>query len=224
MSLSQTYVMASKVRVKLAKEAANPESSLRSLVLQANMLDRLMNDIATTSQKKAASKVTFSVPIKVKTEEISLDRGTGSSVTEYEVDSDSEDDNEYSYSSSDSAKNVSDPEEDDYLSDSDDDVPFVLNELHHIPSKTFPVLSNVSEKFLVVLEKDDEDIPELTQLNSTSSGSDSDQELAMSTYPLSRTTSPYPVGLLKFNGNVSVEHISFQPVNNNAAYTIGTVF
>lgn len=226
MSLTQTYVMASKVRVKLAKQAANPKSSLRLLVLQANMLDRLMDDIAVTSQKKAASKVTFSVPPKKKVEEIVFERTGGPNVTEYEVDSDSDDDDDdYSYSSSDSEENLFDPELDDYLSDSDDDEPVVRNELLHTKSKSLPVLADVSDGQLLIVFEADEDVPELTGLNSTSSDSDSEDELTMPTYALSRTTSPYPVELSKLpSGRVSVEDISFHPQQESAAFTIGKVY
>lgn len=221
--------MASKVRVKLAKQAANPKSSLRLLVLQANMLDRLMDDIAVTSQKKTASKVTFSVPPpKKKVEEIVFERNSAPNVTEYEVDSDSDsDDDDYSYSSSDSEENLFDPELDDYLSDSDDEEVAVRNELVQTKSKSLPILADTSDQHQlpILLEEEDEELPELTGLNSTSSDSDSEDELTMPTYPLSRTSSPYPVELSKLqSGNVSVEDISFRPEQESAAFTIGKVY
>lgn len=52
MSFAQSYILASKVRTKLTREASNPKSSLRVLVTQANMLDNLMDHIATETAKR----------------------------------------------------------------------------------------------------------------------------------------------------------------------------
>ncbi|CAH2355739.1 hypothetical protein CLIB1423_32S00958 [[Candida] railenensis] len=52
MTFAQSYILASRVRSKLTKEASNPKSSLRVLVTQANMLDNLMDHIATETAKR----------------------------------------------------------------------------------------------------------------------------------------------------------------------------
>lgn len=52
MTFAQSYILASRVRSKLTKEASNPKSSLRVLVTQANMLDNLMDHIASETAKR----------------------------------------------------------------------------------------------------------------------------------------------------------------------------
>lgn len=44
-TLAQTYLLASKVKQKLTKEAVNPNANLRILVCQANLLDNLMESL-----------------------------------------------------------------------------------------------------------------------------------------------------------------------------------
>lgn len=222
--------MASKVRVKLAKQAADPKSSLRLLVLQANMLDRLMDDITVKSQKpkpKQPSTVTFSLPQKKEMQ--SIERSIGPNVTEYEVDSDSDsdsDDEDYAYTSSDSEENVFDPEEDEYLSDSDDDEIYMKNKLLLSKSKSVAEFDlSENRQLLIVFERDEEEVPELQNLNSTSSDSDSEEELSMPSYIVSPATSPYLAGLTKQNShNVSVEDISFQPQHVSAPLSIENVY
>lgn len=59
MTFAQSYMLASKVRSKLTREAANPRASLRNLVVQANMLDNLMDHIAEElSRRKEMPKET----------------------------------------------------------------------------------------------------------------------------------------------------------------------
>ncbi|ODV79729.1 uncharacterized protein CANTADRAFT_211635 [Suhomyces tanzawaensis NRRL Y-17324] len=126
MSFAQSYILASKVRTKLTKEAANPRSSLRNLVMQANMLDNIMDHISEETHKRSILKkekemsasahtsVTFSVP--------NARREEATSVTEYEVGSDSDDDDEidYEYHESDDS-DFSDSDEDDYYYSSDEE-------------------------------------------------------------------------------------------------------
>ncbi|ODV93893.1 hypothetical protein PACTADRAFT_4789 [Pachysolen tannophilus NRRL Y-2460] len=45
-NLAQTYLLASKVKSKLTKEAINPNADLRILVCQANLLDNLMDSLS----------------------------------------------------------------------------------------------------------------------------------------------------------------------------------
>lgn len=44
-TLAQTYLLASKVKQKLTKEAVNPNANLRIIVCQANLLDNLMESL-----------------------------------------------------------------------------------------------------------------------------------------------------------------------------------
>ncbi|EGV61185.1 hypothetical protein PSN45_001695 [Yamadazyma tenuis] len=105
MSFAQTYVLASKVRGKLTKDASNPKVSLRSLVVQANMLDNLMDHIASENSKRLdkLNRVKFELPKTQRQSDTSSPQYT-TSIKEYEVSSDSD----------------SDVELDDYDSDSDD--------------------------------------------------------------------------------------------------------
>jgi hypothetical protein len=99
LSFSQTYILASKVRSKLTKQANDPKVRLSNLVVQANMLDNLMDSISSfaeernkATQSSGESHVTFNVS----TPHSSL--RTVTSVSEYEVDLDSDDedsDDEY---------------------------------------------------------------------------------------------------------------------------------
>lgn len=226
MSLAKTYVIASKVRVKLAKQASDPKSSLRLLVLQANMLDRLIDDVTVSGQKLAAksqSKVLFGIPHQ-KREEPVFDRSCGPSITEYEVDSDSDD---YSFSSSDSEENAFGQEDDEEFSDIEDEV-IKGNRLKCTSPRGFPTLHHSDKgdsQLLIVFEENEEEIPELHILNSTSSDSDSEEELSMSNYVLWRTSSPYHVKLMKTQyANVSVENIIFHPQHADPAYAIAKVY
>lgn len=104
MSLALSYLLASKVRAKLTKDASNPKTSLRTLVVQANMLDNLMDHIASQNTKRAEKllQVKFDIPHRSPT-------ATSTTVQEYEVeeesdsdfdsdfDSESDSDTEYDY-------------------------------------------------------------------------------------------------------------------------------
>ena len=54
MSFAQTYILASKVRSKLTREAQSPKSSLRNLVVQANMLDNIMDYINDETKRRTS--------------------------------------------------------------------------------------------------------------------------------------------------------------------------
>lgn len=126
MSLAQTYILASKVRSKLMKEAAQPNSRLRVLVGQANMLDNLMDYIDTESSRRNTEKedlkrrdelsienrVKFSVP-----DAPSHRRNEQTSIVEYEIDSDSESDEDFSESDGESESDLD--SESDLSTDSD---------------------------------------------------------------------------------------------------------
>lgn len=127
-SFAQSYILASKVKTKLSKQASDPKSSLRNLVVQANMLDNLMDYIGNETEKRCSEPSLNTKPedaLKhVSFDDQSVrpprDEATKTSVTEYEVDSDSDSDGEsdlsYEYSDSDSES-----DSDYYYSDSDEE-------------------------------------------------------------------------------------------------------
>lgn len=107
MSFAQTYILASKVRSKLTREAQSPKSSLRNLVVQANMLDNIMDYISDETKRRTSEKLTS----KTNTQKSSsgylspessvvqfaptpVRQAYKTSITEYEIDSDSSDDDE----------------------------------------------------------------------------------------------------------------------------------
>ncbi|KAG7663373.1 uncharacterized protein J8A68_003121 [[Candida] subhashii] len=135
LSFAQTYILASRVRSKLTKEANSPKASLRNLVVQANMLDNIMDYIHDETEKrttitKQAPKdhVSFNVPIKPTRHEYKT------SIVEYELDEESDSDEEiaveeyapmyyYSQREADSEEEEEEDEEweDEYSSSSDSD-------------------------------------------------------------------------------------------------------
>lgn len=170
-SYSESFVLASKVRAKLTKEAANPKSSLRSLVLQANMLDNIMDHISHEAEKrKASTAVKFSLPRKPST---TVNNG-GASITEYEVDSDSDDDY-YSDSDSDSDSYYYSSEEE----DDDEGLEFVIETTQSASFKQLPSI-NLS---LTTIEEESESsdlhdsLPELSRSTSLTD-SESEDEMA----------------------------------------------
>lgn len=155
-SLAESYILASKVRSKLTREAANPRTSLRSLVLQANMLDNLMDHITVAAEKKQAqAKVSFSLP-QPKRSPLYY----GSSVTEYEVESDSDSE---------------DDDDDDYYfsSDDEDDMDIAVSQPFH---------RSASQGNLLVIEEESE-MPELSR-SSSNSDSELEEEVADVNYTL----------------------------------------
>ena len=98
LSFAQTYILASKVRNKLTKEAQSPKSSLRNLVVQANMLDNIMDYISEETAKRTREYESIR---KQKSSSIQfapspLRSNYKTSITEYEIDEDSSDDEDYS--------------------------------------------------------------------------------------------------------------------------------
>lgn len=120
LSFAQTYILSNKVRHKLTKDAANPNASLRNLVVQANMLDNLMDYIADENKKRSdkrqeerKNRVSFELPERGR----SAQHTNNTMITEYEVDSDSDSDYD-TFSASDS-----DSDSDDYYySDEEDEI------------------------------------------------------------------------------------------------------
>lgn len=83
---SQQHLLASKVRAKLSREALHPEPNLRKLVLNANMLDRLIEFV------KQPPQLSFEIPVKPETlvsiEEIEYDSSSSDSSEEEWSDDD----------------------------------------------------------------------------------------------------------------------------------------
>lgn len=113
MSFAQSYVLASKVRGKLTKDASNAQVPLRNLVLQANMLDNLMDHISNENNKRLEklNNVKFQIPQRPNQES----QYSSTSVQEYEVSSDSDEyesdsDSDYYYSSDEEVEEIEDEE------------------------------------------------------------------------------------------------------------------
>lgn len=240
MSFAESYVLASKVRSKLTKEAANPKTSLRSLVLQANMLDNLMDHIAEQTEKKKASsaKVSFALPQKSTPQPISVSRGRGPSVTEYEVESDSDSDydsdSDFEYDSDDMENfqlgTVSDSEDDYYYSSEEEEDAEVVQSSVALASvksyKQLPVidLSN-GHDLLVILEEDhEEELPELSR--SPSSSESEDDEVDVPNYKLTNEVNAYKITseqLFKSHGPREVGD-AHRHHRHNAIYLMEHVF
>lgn len=106
LSFSQTYILASKVRSKLTKQANDPKVRLANLVVQANMLDNLMDSISSFAEERNKATATSGdshVTFNVSKPHSSL--RTVTSISEYEVDLDSDDEDS----------------DDEYYDDDDDD-------------------------------------------------------------------------------------------------------
>lgn len=169
MSFAESYVLASKVRLKLTKQALDPKSGLRQLVLQANMLDNLMDHIVVeTEKKKQRTRVLFLLPAKPHVEPVSL-RGRGANVTEYEVESDLDLD----LSDYDDYALASDLDSEDdyyYLSDEEEEnTRLSLAMLLAVPrTKQLPVmnLSNDHDLLVIYEEDNEEEMPELSRSTS----------------------------------------------------------
>lgn len=119
-------MLASRVRLKLTRNAANPKLPLRLLVLQANMLDNLMDHISSQyeTRKSESKTVSFAVDESPKKRNVSVLRGRGPTVTEYEVESDSDldldSDSELDLGFSDSDSDYDSDEEEEEDEDADD--------------------------------------------------------------------------------------------------------
>lgn len=166
MLLASLYVLASKVKAKLTKQAADPRSSLRSLVLQANMLDNVMDHIATETKRvqlEKASKVSFAVPEKRVYSPSRLQ------VTEYEIEYELDSSSEYD---SESDSDLADDEDEYYYYSSDSDSEDIITQVA-------PTM--LHRQLLIIPEQ--EEVPELTYLVS-SSDADSEDDFHFPNYVL----------------------------------------
>lgn len=155
MSFAQSYVLASKVRSKLTKDASNANVPLRNLVVQANMLDNLMDHISNENNKRLEklNQVKFEIPTRQSSNEYTH----RTEVTEYEVSSDSDEDSDEYESDS-----------DDYYYSSEEDE----EDMIEIIDAQVPVKSQEPQLKLTTIEE----IPELTKSESEESEEDSEEE------------------------------------------------
>lgn len=91
--------MASRVRAKLMRDSCNRNATLLSLVVQANLLDRLMDEILAHQQQAVAEpvrEIKFEVPASpLSLPDLTPASNSSTSITEYEILSDSSDDEDY---------------------------------------------------------------------------------------------------------------------------------
>lgn len=161
MSFAQTYILALKVRLKLTHDAGASNVSLRRLVVQANMLDTLMDLIAEQQLAKHHEPVLETV-MEDRTE-----------VTTYEVDSDEDDeldnDDDVYYDSS----------EYDLELDDDWDENYASSELELLAKLVFDYQYPLVVEHEVDNDDDNDDnVGDLPALEQCHSLSDSEDELA----------------------------------------------
>lgn len=190
MSFAQTYILASKVRSKLTREAQSPKSSLRNLVVQANMLDNIMDYISDETKRRTSEKLTS----KTNTQKSSsgylspessvvqfaptpVRQAYKTSITEYEIDSDSSDDDE-----EEEEEDHEDDNEDDYfyedgqndyddLDDYEDSVVMEQDELAAIKGVYYEEDQDEEDQ-----EEEEDNLSETSSIYSNSSDSDLDSD------------------------------------------------
>ncbi|CAN3373059.1 hypothetical protein DIURU_005317 [Diutina rugosa] len=201
MSFAQTYILASKVRSKLTHDAGASNVSLRRLVVQANMLDTLMDSIAEQQSAKHHAPVI---------EPVAEDR---TEVTTYEVESDDDDDDDDIYY---------DSSEYDSESDDDWDDSCAPSELASLAKSVFDYQYPVVVDHEIDVNDDDAD-DELPALEQCHSSSDSEDELA-------EVVAPSPVMLHDNAAAIarkpSVAAAASHPLHhrNHAIHSITSVF
>lgn len=163
MSLVENYKMASLVRRKLTQDSRLPKVSLRSLVLQANMLDNILDDIDAAKLGNQKT-VAFELPKPEKTK-----------VQEFEiVDDDFDDDFD------DSSDDDYDDYSDDYSEDDDDDDDYSDNSDSDYDSDDTIDFSYISTPKFNLYPKNlspiPEVVPELSDCDSSSDSSDVEYE------------------------------------------------
>lgn len=227
MTFSESYVLASKVRSKLTREASNPKSSLRLLVLQANMLDNLMDHIAEHTARKQAEKVSFALP-----EKPTVSRPRGPLVTEYELESDSDLDYD---SESDFDSDLD--SEDDIAVDSDEDDYYYLSEeedsevitssaaLATVKSyKLLPVMNLHAADLLVIYEEDENELPDLSRSLSDDSESEDDEDVPSYALAHDNALKILSEDLLRHHGHKDVVDDLHRHQRHNAIYLMEDVF
>ncbi|KAK6464313.1 hypothetical protein DFJ63DRAFT_333885 [Scheffersomyces coipomensis] len=192
LTFAQSYILASKVRSKLTKEAANPKSSLRNLVIQANMLDNLMDYITEETEKRSkTSTVKFDVS-KPRTINTTTSRQASTLVKEIELDEDDSDedvdDDDYDEVSS---------SDDDYYYYSDEEEPeeelkALATEVVISNSSSYKQLPYINLSLSNIPEEDQEDqdytyqsheVPELSHSRSLSESEESEDSESDEEHP-----------------------------------------
>ncbi|KAK6205305.1 uncharacterized protein RJT21DRAFT_117776 [Scheffersomyces amazonensis] len=184
LSFAQTYILASKVRSKLTKEAANPKSSLRNLVTQANMLDNLMDYITEETEKRSkTSTVKFDITAR---NSRTTTTHTSTLVKEIELDEDeSEDDSEDEYDEDYAVldeqevdEEESSSDDDDYYYYSDEEEPESEELISKIPTPSYKQLPFIDLSLSNIPEEDEEtsQVPELSHSRSLSDSESEDSE------------------------------------------------
>ena len=190
MSFAQTYILASKVRSKLTREAQSPKSSLRNLVVQANMLDNIMDYISDETKRRTSEKLTS----KTNTQKSSsgylspessvvqfaptpVRQAYKTSITEYEIDSDSSDDDEEDEDDNEDDYFYEDGQNDyDDLDDYEDSVVMEQDELAAIKGVYYEEDQDEEDQ-----EEEEDNLSETSSIYSNSSDSnldsDSDSEI-----------------------------------------------
>ncbi|CDR45420.1 CYFA0S18e01464g1_1 [Cyberlindnera fabianii] len=175
-SMADTYILASKARAKLTKEASRPDHDLRILVSHANMLDNLMDKIHAHRESildgsYVAKNVSFTLPdiTHVSIAEDDYDDVYDSdSDSDYDDDDDDEDDSLYHKATTveyhaDEDEYDDDDDEWDSLSDAEDDFSEEEDEFesnytyshasHSISPKKFRQMPTIDEMSEVELEE-----------------------------------------------------------------------
>lgn len=222
MSFAQTYILALRVRLKLTRDASAPHTPLSRLVVQANMLDNLMDTIA---EAQAAREDTPAVTHETKT--VVFDAQPPSrdhtEILTYEIESDDDDeDDDIYYTSSDY-----DSESDEELSDDGDLASDELTRMLSAASDYHYPYSARSGSMLVdalgtVHEEDENEVAsELPLLVRCHSSSDSEEELAEVLYDVAAPANPKePTREILGNARCNVLHHH----RSNAIHLITNVF
>lgn len=180
--MTETYLLASKARTKLSREANRPEHNLRLLVAHANLLDNLMDKIhehrtSILTGDYTAKKLQFQLPtlshVSYIDEEDEEDEDY-SDVSDSDSDEEDEDD-EVIYSTDqgihytasavliDSDEEDSDEDEDDIPSDDDTEM--------IIANRDFRSMPTIDELF------DNEELEELDSASESENGSDNEIDI-----------------------------------------------
>lgn len=198
MPFAQTYIFASTVRNKLTKQASNPNSSLRVLVTQANMLDNIMDHLAEETDKRVTKHMSSQVEsdqkhVSFQLPERKIQQGVSTKVTEYEVGSDSDSDSDSDSYSDDDDEDESDSDSDYYYySDSEEEEEIQIPSIQIAKVQSFKQLPSMDLSQYTIQEEEedeydegveedrgDEEIPELsrsTSLTDDENSSLSDEE------------------------------------------------
>lgn len=208
MSFAQTYIFAATIRNKLTKQASNPNSSLRVLVTQANMLDNVMDHLSEETEKRVSKNASSTADdhkhVSFQLPERKREQGISTNVTEYELVSESESDSDSDSYSDDDDQSDSDS---DYYYSSDDEEEIQAPSIQIAKVQSFKQLPSMDlSKYSIEEdneedneaedEEGDEEIPELSRSISLSDDENmslsDDEDIDASNYTYA-TDSGYPL-------------------------------